>query len=117
MNHRPETPWLRLAAVARRAPVAAEASIDASAPAGFSTRVVALAGLRPAGAGGGLLGAGFEHLAARALGLAGACALAFAVWGSLPATAEASSAESAATADTPYLDPVGDYLAVVQSSS
>jgi hypothetical protein len=114
MNHRPSTPWLRLAAAARRAPAAAEAPADASAPAGFSTRVVARAGLRPAGPVG-LFGAGFNRLAARALGLACACAVAVAVWGSLPTTAEARTGEVPAATDA-YLDPVGDYLAAVQAS-
>jgi hypothetical protein len=122
MNNRHSIAWTRLAAAARRAPAAdaAEAAVDAglAAPAGFATRVVARASLRPGSvAAGGILGAGFERLAARALGLAGACALAFAVWGSMPATAEARSADPAAASDAAYLDPVGDYLAAVQSSS
>lgn len=111
MNERPHTSWSRLVAAARRAPAASDTSAF-EAPPGFATRVVARAGLRTAGSGG-VLGSGFERLAARALGLACACALGFAVWGTLPATAEARSTESAADA---YLDPVGDYLAVVQAS-
>lgn len=115
MNDRHHTPWMRLAAAARRAPAAPDADVDLSAPAGFATRVVAQARLRPVANPGALFGAGFERLAARALGLAGACAVAFAVWGSLPATAEARSTDSTVTTDA-YLDPVGDYLAAVQSS-
>lgn len=116
MNDRNHTPWTSLVAAARRAPRVARADADVAAPAGFATRVVAHAGLRPAvGVAGGLFGAGFERLAARALGLACACALAVTVWGSLPATAEARSTDSTVTTDA-YLDPVGDYLAAVQSS-
>jgi hypothetical protein len=111
MKERHHTSWSRLVAAARRAPASSGSGVFI-APSGFVTRVVARAGVRAAGAGG-LFGSGFERLAARALGLACACALGFAVWGTLPATAEARSTESAADA---YLDPVGDYLAVVQSS-
>jgi hypothetical protein len=114
MNDLHHTPWSRLAAAARRAP-RDESSFDAdlSAPVGFSTRVVALAGLRPAaGLFGGLA---FERLAARALAFSCACALAVTVWASMPATAEASpSADTAAVGDA-YLDPVGVLLEVVQS--
>ena len=116
MNDRHHIPWTRLVAAARRASVASGAeSLDVTAPAGFAARVVARAGVGPAPAAGSLFGAGFERLAARALGLACACAVAVAIWGSLPATAEARSNDSAVGADA-YLDPVGDYLAAVQSS-
>jgi hypothetical protein len=109
---------MRLVSAARRT-----AAADLAAPAGFSTRVVARAGLRPIGSSpaalGGLFDVVFDRLAARALGLAGVCAVFFAVWGSLPATAEARSTDAADpvvnTTDA-YLDPVGDYLAAVQSS-
>ncbi len=115
MNDRNHIAWTRLVAAARRAPAILADEVDVPAPAGFATRVVARAGLRAVPAGAGVFGAGFDRLAARALGLAGACAVAFAVWGSLPATAEARSGEAANTADA-YLDPVGDYLVAVQSS-
>lgn len=117
MNDRNHIAWTRLVSAARRAPVVDAAGEDAAAPVGFSTRVVARADLRAGFAGSGLFGAGFDRLAARALGLACACAVAFAVWGSLPATAEARSTESTAASTDAYLDPVGDYLAAVQSSS
>jgi len=115
MNDRNHIAWTRLVAAARRAPAVSTDEADVSAPAGFATRVVARAGLRASPGGVGVFGAGFDRLAARALGLAGACAVAFAVWGTLPATAEARSSEAATTTDA-YLDPVGDYLAAVQSS-
>lgn len=116
MNDRNHIAWTRLVRAAHRAPVSS-AEVDLAAPAGFSTRVVAHAGLRPAASplAGGLFGVGFDRLATRALGLTGACAVLFAVWGSLPATAEARSTDSAGATDA-YLDPVGDYLAAVQSS-
>lgn len=114
MNARHHTPWSRLAAAARRAPLAPrEDSADLFAPAGFATRVVAHAGLRPsAGLFGGLA---FERLAARALGFACAGALAVTVWASMPATATAGSADTAATTTDAYLDPVGAIIEVVQS--
>ena len=115
MNDHNHLAWTRLVAAARRAPVSTGAKSDLVAPAGFATRVVAHAGLRAGPASAGLFGAGFDRLASRALGLACACAVAFAVWGTLPATAEARSTDAATTADS-YLDPVGDYLAAVQSS-
>lgn len=115
MNDRHSTPWSRLAAAARRASSAATSFSDESfaVPVGFATRVVARAGIRPAG---GLFGGlAFERLAARALGFACACALAVTVWASLPASAEASpSSDTAVVADS-YLDPVGSLLEVVQS--
>ena len=111
MNERHHRSWSRLVAAARRAP-ASSGTGGFIAPPGFATRVVARAGVRGSGAGG-FFCSGFERLAARALGLACACALGFAVWGAVPATAEARSTDAAADA---YLDPVGDYLAVVQSS-
>lgn len=113
MNDRNHIAWTRLVAAARRAPVSAPSADELVAPVGFSTRVVARAGLRASPAGG-LFGAGFDRLAARALGLACACAVAVAVWGSVPATAEARSTDTTAT--DAYIDPVGDYLAAVQSS-
>ena len=115
MNDRNHLAWTRLVAAARRAPASTDAGADSFAPAGVATRVVARAGVRAAPASAGLFGAGFDRLAARALGLACACAVAFAVWGAMPATAEARSSDAANTADA-YLDPVGDYLVAVQSS-
>lgn len=115
MNDRHHTPWARLAAAARRAPLASreEAAADPLAPAGFATRVVAHAGIRPAaGLFGGLA---FERLAARALGFACAGALAVTVWASVPATATAGSADTVATTTDAYLDPVGAIIEVVQS--
>lgn len=118
MNDRNHIAWTRLVSAARRAPSAARADEDIVAPSGFATRVVARAGLRPDCASGGLFGAGFDRLAARALGLACAFALAFSVWGSLPTTAEARSNEStSANATDAYLDPVGDYITAMQSTS
>lgn len=114
MNDRHHIAWTRLVTAARRASVATEAGEEIATPAGFATRVVARAGLRSGTATAGLFGAGFDRLAARALGVACACAVAFAVWGSVPSTAEARSTDStSADAD---IDPVGDYLAAVQSS-
>jgi hypothetical protein len=112
MNTHIPDPWSRLVAAARRAPVRAdEAGLNAQA--GFATRVVARAGLRPGGGGlfGGVI---FERIAARALGCACACALMMAAWASLPATAEASTTEAAASTEV-YVDPVGVILEVVQS--
>ena len=114
MKNRNHLAWTRLVAVARRAPVSADLTDEISAPSGFATRVVAHAGLRAVSSGGGLLGAGFDRLAARALGLACACAITVAVWGSLSATAEARSTDTTTTDG--YIDPVGDYLTAVQSS-
>jgi|GEM_PF-1658255 hypothetical protein len=114
MNDRHHIAWTRLVAAARRASVAG-ADEEIVVPSGFATRVVAHAGVRPGFAAAGLFGAGFDRLAARALGLACVCAVVFAIWGSLPATAEARSTD-AVTAAEAYLDPVGDYLAVVQPS-
>jgi hypothetical protein len=115
MNDRNHLAWTRLVAAARRSPAASAVETDSLAPAGFATRVAARAGLRAGPISTGLFGAGFDRLAARALGLAGAFAFAFAVWGAVPATAEARSSDAANTADA-YLDPVGDYLVAVQSS-
>ncbi len=113
MNDRPTTPWSRLAAAARRAPVAApDVAADLFAPAGFATRVVAHAAIRPSV---GLFGAlDFERLAARALGLACAGALAMSVWAGMPSSVEARPTETAASTDA-YLDPVGAIIEVVQS--
>jgi hypothetical protein len=115
MKDRNHLAWTRLVAAARRAPATPAAEADSFAPAGFATRVVARAELGAGPVSAGLFGAGFDRLAARALGFAGACAFAFAVWGAVPATAEARSSDAGNTADA-YLDPVGDYLAAVQSS-
>jgi hypothetical protein len=118
MNDRHHQAWKRLAAAARRAPrlaETAEAEVEPCAPAGFATRVVARADLRPLAAGGGIFGRGFNRIAARGLGLACACAVAVAVWGGMPATAEARSLENGAPVAEAYLDPVGEYLAAVQS--
>ena len=113
MNDRHQLAWECLAAAARRAPRAAEPEGACDAPVGFASRVVARADLSATGAGGGLFGRGFDRVASRALGLACACAVAMALWASTPATAEARSGESVVT--DAYLDPVGDYLVVVQS--
>ncbi len=117
MNAHNHTPWSRLAAAARRAPAAgnsaAESAAECLAPAGFATRIVAHAGLRPAA---GLFGgSAFERLAARALGFACACALAVTVWASLPATAEAGPLADTAAASDAYLDPIGVLLEAVRS--
>ena len=116
MNDLHHTPWSRLAAAARRAPrddASSVAEEDLFAPAGFSTRVVALAGLRPVG---GLFGGlAFERMAARALGFSCACALAVSVWASVPTSVEAAPAADTAAVGDAYLDPVGALLEVVQS--
>jgi hypothetical protein len=114
MNTRHHTPWMRLAAAARRAPSGESTSGDAdlAAPVGFSTRVVALAGLRPASALIG--GPAFERLAARALGFACAGALAMTIWAGLPSSAEASPSGDALSITDSYLDPIGSVLEVVQ---
>lgn len=115
MKNRPVTPWLRLAAAARRLPEGSGSLVSASsrdaldeAPVGFSTRVVAHARLLP---GGGVFGGAlFERLAARALGFACACAVAVTLWSGMPTRVEAgASAEATALADA-YLDPVGSLL-------
>lgn len=112
MNSRPDTPWLRLAAAARRAtPAAASATEHDAAPHGFATRVVALAGVRP---GGGSSGLGFERLAARALGLASACALAMVIWAGV--LGGAGEARAAASTDSDLIDPVGVILEAAHSS-
>jgi hypothetical protein len=115
MNERHQTAWARLAAAARRAPRVGEeeSPTGLAAPSGFATRVVARADLRSFAAGGGLFGRGFERVAARALGLACACALGVALWGSMPSVVEAHPIEAAVSDG--YLDPVGDYLAAVHS--
>ncbi len=113
MNPRPDTPWLRLAAAARRAPACAADALAVEAPAGFATRVVARADLAPAA---GLFGGPtFERLATRALGFACAGALALTVWSSLPTKVGAgTSADNSAVADA-YLDPVGSLLEAVET--
>ncbi len=112
MNSPLPDPWSRLVAAARRAPLRAD-EVGLEAPAGFATRVVARAGLR-AGGGGLFGGAVFERVASRALGCACACALMMAAWASLPATAEAGTADAGASTEV-YVDPVGAMLEVVQS--
>jgi hypothetical protein len=76
MNPSPD-PWSRLVAAARRVPSAEQAE---ALPLGFATRVVALAWERPERA---LLG-GLERFSWRALGLAGALAVASAAWSVAP---------------------------------
>ncbi len=108
--------WARLSAAARRAPRSdstESAQAGLVAPTGFATRVVARADLRPGSLAGGMFGRGFERVAARALGLASACALAVVVWGSMPSAVEAHPVEAVVT--EMYFDPVGDYLAAVNS--
>jgi len=113
MNPRPATPWLRLAAAARRAPARAADESDVLPPAGFATRVVARAKLAPAA---GLFGGPtFERLATRALGFACAGALALTVWSSLPTTAGAGTAPDNSAVSDAYLDPVGALLEAVES--
>jgi hypothetical protein len=99
------TPLLRLVAAARRAP---QASVEASVPAGFVTRVVARAELGSRAPG---FGVGLERIAARMLGLAAVCAVATVLWTSVPGAGEAR-AES--TTDTD-LDPVGVIMEAAQS--
>lgn len=113
MKTRPATPWLRLAAAARRASAHAEASAGAEAPVGFASRVVARASLAaPTGLFGGQA---FERLAARALGFACAGALAVTVWSALPVNADAGAAlDHSALADA-YVDPVGSLLEAVET--
>jgi hypothetical protein len=113
MKLRPATPWLRLAAAARRAPARAVDDLGVEAPAGFATRVIALSAL---GSSSGLFGGtAFERLAARALGFACAGALAVTIWSSLPASTGAAAAlDSSALADA-YVDPVGSLLEAVET--
>jgi hypothetical protein len=114
MKNLSKTPWDRLTAAARRAPFEnTVSSAQITMPSGFATRVVARA--EPGGAEGLLGGLFFERFAARALGLAGACALTMAVWGSLPAKVEAGAASDSALITDGYLDPIGSILEVVQS--
>jgi len=106
------TSWSRLAAAARRAPsagagLAGAERADVSAPFGFSARVAAKARLGAAPSDGAL----FERLAARALGIACACALAMAAWGSLSNNAEAKSYE----AGVELYDPVGEVITFTQT--
>jgi hypothetical protein len=112
-NDRHSTPWSRLTAAARRAPMPSqEFAGDVLVPVGFATRVVAQAGLRPSA---GLFGAlDFERLAGRAFGLACAGALAVTVWAGAPSSVEARPSETTASIDA-YLDPVGAIIEVVQS--
>ncbi|MCU0791593.1 MAG: hypothetical protein MUE42_01790 [Opitutaceae bacterium] len=113
MNDLKLTPWMRLAAAARRArSVAPSDHGDEAAPVGFATRVVARAQLRPAG--GLFAGRAFERLAARALALSCAGALTVVVWTALPSRVEASAVSEATSVDY-YLDPVGVVMEVVQS--
>lgn len=105
MNPTNHTPLSRLVAAARRAP---QDSADASAPAGFSTRVVARAELGASSPG---FGVGLERLAARMLGLAAVFAVATVLWTGLPGAGEVRAA-SAADAD---LDPVGVIMEAVHS--
>lgn len=115
MKNTPTTPWTRLTAAARRAPgavAAAEMSAELMPP-GFATRIVAHAEL---GGGGGILGGAlFERLAARALGLAGVCALTLAVWAGRPVKVEVGSANEATLVSEAYFDPIGTMLEAVQS--
>jgi hypothetical protein len=104
MNPTNHTPLFRLVAAARRA---RQDTADASAPAGFATRVVAHAGLRRQAPG---FGVGLERLAARMLGLAVVLAIATVMWTGLPGAGEVRAA-SAADLD---LDPVGVILEAVE---
>ncbi|MFH1496957.1 MAG: hypothetical protein ABII82_03945 [Verrucomicrobiota bacterium] len=99
-------PWERLVAAARRAPD--ELAGDLVSPAGFATRVVALAGVSAQAAGT----APFERLALRALGCAVAVMMLSAVWSIAP-TATAAAADDRAL---DLIDPVGEVLQLVQAS-
>ena len=114
MNDPFDSSWSRLAAAARRAPAASVRGVEScGAPPGFATRIVARA--RP-GASGGLLGGFlFERLAARALGLAGACALVMFVWSGLSMSIEAGKKSDVSLASDAYLDPVGAIMEAEQS--
>lgn len=105
MNTTNHTPLTRLVAAARRAP---QDRADASAPAGFATRVVARAGLSPHAPG---FGVGLERLASRMLGLAAVFAVATVLWTGFSGAGEVR-AGSATDAD---LDPVGVILEAVGS--
>jgi hypothetical protein len=108
MKTQSHTPWLRLAAAARRAPVASLSSeADCAAPYGFAARVVAQAQIGSAPS----FGAVFERLAARALGVACACALTMVVWGTLSSSAEAKSSDIGAD----LYDPIGEAIPSTQS--
>ncbi len=113
MNSRPATPWLRLAAAARRAPARGVDDLGVEAPAGFATRVVALS---PLGSSAGLFwGASFERLAARALGFACAGALAVTLWSILPVGGGAGAALDSSVLVDAYVDPVGSLLEAVET--
>ncbi len=114
MKTHSSTPWDSLTAAARRAPsasgdagFAADDQADCAAPLGFSARGVANARIGPTPTYGAL----FERLAARALGMACACALAMVVWGSMSTSAEAKSSELNAD----LYDPVGEVISATQS--
>jgi len=107
MKTLPSTPWSRLAAAARRAPSGGAETETGDMPFGFSARVVARARFGAPSSYGVLL----ERLAPRALGLASACALAMVVWGSLPLSAEARTADG----EMDYFDPIGEVLTLTQS--
>ncbi len=100
-------PWNRLLAAARPAH-AASTHGDDSAPSGFATRIVALAGKPPSS---GTI-AIFERLALRALGCALLVMLASAAWNLTPTATAASADERSAD----LLDPVGEVLQLVQAS-
>lgn len=100
-NH--HTPWDRLAAAARLAPADAR---DAAAPAGFATRVSALAfsGREPT------FSALFARFAPRALGVCGLLMV-------LGVTLNLTSVLNAFEADTVTLnDPVADWLGAAGTS-
>lgn len=110
-----DTPWMRLIAVARQAPVP---PTDISLPPGFATRVVALAFASAprfvTGPGGALL-IWFDRLAWRALGVASLAMTVCVLWSVAPNAATAGASHDTHLND--YLDPVGEVLAVVEPSS
>ena len=114
MNNPTTSAWTRLTAAARRAPATKDSGqmADDMMPAGFATRVVALAELnRDTGILGGAL---FERIATRALGLAAFCAFALALWSGLPVKVQPSASSEGALASETYLDPVGALLEAVE---
>lgn len=114
MNNPTTSAWTRLTAAARRAHATKDSvqTADDTMPAGFATRVVALAELnRDTGILGGAL---FERIATRALGLAAVCAFALALWGGLPVKVQSGASNEGALASETYLDPVGALLEAVE---
>ncbi|AHF89025.1 hypothetical protein OPIT5_00810 [Opitutaceae bacterium TAV5] len=102
-------PWQRLVEAARRAPVA---PVDLSLPPGLATRVVAHAfASRIPGTGSGLLG-WLDGMAWKAIGIASLAMAACVLWSVAPSAS--ASEEGQHVSD--YLDPVGEVLAMAETT-